>query len=341
MTKKSEEIIVIRVILRIIIDRIVDAHDGLKESLKMKKLWIPFVLILLLVISACGGGPTNHEHNSQAGGKKSGTITYQSENGPIEVPADPQRVVVLSSFAGNVMALGVNLVGVDSWSKMNPRFEEKLKNVEVVSDENIEKIIELNPDLIIGLSNIKNIDKLKQIAPTVTYTYGKLDYLTQHLEIGKLLNKEKEAQAWIDDFKKRAQQAGNDIRAKIGENATVSVIENFDKQLYVFGDNWGRGTEILYQEMKLKMPEKVKEMALKDGYYALSAEVLPEFAGDYLIISKNPDADNSFQQTETYKNIPAVKNNHVFEVNAKEFYFNDPLTLEYQLEFFIKKFLGN
>ena len=30
------------------------------------------------------------------------------------------------------------------------------------------------------------------------------------------------------------------------------------------------------------MPEKVKEMALNDGYYALSLEVLPEFAGDYV-----------------------------------------------------------
>lgn len=122
--------------------------------------------------------------------RKSGTITYQSENGPVEVPADPQRVLVLSSFAGNVMALDVNLVGVDSWSKMNPNFKE-LKDVEEVTDENLEKIIELNPDLIIGLSTIKNVDKLKEIAPTVTYTYGKVDYLTQHVEIGKLLNKEK------------------------------------------------------------------------------------------------------------------------------------------------------
>jgi iron complex transport system substrate-binding protein len=237
------------------------------------------------------------------------------------------------------MALGVNLVGVDSWSKMNPRWQEKLENVEEVTDEDLEKIIELNPDLIIGLSNIKNVDKLQEIAPTVTFTYGKVDYLTQHLEIGKLLNKEKEAKKWIEDFKKRAQETGEEIQAKIGEDATVSVIENFDKQLYVFGDNWGRGTEILYQEMKLKMPEKVKEMALEPGYFALSPEVLPEFAGDYLIISKNPDTDNSFQETDTYKNIPAVKNNRVFAVNAKEFYFNDPLTLEYQLEFFKKAFL--
>jgi iron complex transport system substrate-binding protein len=309
----------------------------------MKKWILPFTLLLVLLVSACGNGSTSEKEEGKESKKdnEAETITYESENGPVEVPADPQRVVVLSSFAGNVMALDVNLVGVDSWSKMNPRWEEDLKDVEEVTDESLEKIIELNPDLIIGLSNIKNVDKLSEIAPTVTFTYGKVDYLTQHIEIGKLLNKEKEAQAWVDDFKKRAQTAGDDIRAKIGEDATVSVIESFDKQLYVYGNNWGRGTEILYQEMNLKMPDKVKEQALEPGYFALSTEVLPEFAGDYVIISKDQNGDNSFMETETYKNIPAVKNNQVFEVNMMEFYFNDPLTLDYQLDFFKEKFLGN
>jgi len=306
----------------------------------MKKLLLPFMLIFILLISACSSGSTESKNDSSKGNSGSETITYQSEDGPVKVPANPKRVVVLGSYAGNVMSLGVNIVGVDSWSKMNPRFEKKLKGVEEVSDENLEKIIKLKPDLIIGLSTTKNVDKLKKIAPTVTYTYDKVDYLTQHVEIGKLLNKEKEAQSWVNDFKKRAAKAGSDIKAKIGEDTTISVIENFDKQLYVFGDNWGRGTEILYQEMKLKMPEKVKDMALKDGYYAISPEVLPEYAGDYLIFSKNQDGDTSFEKTDTYKNIPAVKNNHVFEANAKEFYFNDPITLDYQLDFFTQKFLG-
>ncbi|MEH7583460.1 iron-hydroxamate ABC transporter substrate-binding protein [Priestia megaterium] len=306
----------------------------------MKKLLLPFMLIFVLLISACSSGSTERKNDSNKGNSGSKTITYQSEDGPVKVPANPKRVVVLGSYAGNVMSLGVNIVGVDSWSKMNPRFEKKLKGVEEVSDENLEKIIKLKPDLIIGLSTTKNVDKLKKIAPTVTYTYDKVDYLTQHVEIGKLLNKEKEAQSWVNDFKKRAAKSGSDIKAKIGDDTTVSVIENFDKQLYVFGDNWGRGTEILYQEMKLKMPEKVKDMALKDGYYAISPEVLPEYAGDYLIFSKNQDGDTSFEKTDTYKNIPAVKNNHVFEANAKEFYFNDPITLDYQLDFFTQKFLG-
>ncbi|CAG7638618.1 iron-hydroxamate ABC transporter substrate-binding protein [Paenibacillus allorhizosphaerae] len=305
----------------------------------MNKMLLSIAVALIFLPSACASPA--RQPGTSAPVQQSGpdTITYPSEHGPIQVPAHPKRVVALS-FAGNLMALGINLVGVDTWSKMNPRFEKTLSSVQEVSDESLEKIAALEPDLIIGMSTIKNADKLNLIAPTVTYTYGSVDYLTQQLEIGKLVNKEKEAQAWIDDFKKRAQQAGKDIKAKIGENATVSVFESSDKQIYVFGDNWGRGTEILYREMKLSMPDKVKETALKPGYYALSLEVLPAFAGDYVIFSKNKDADNAFQQTELYKGIPAVKNNRVFEVNAKEFYFNDPLTLDYQLDFFIKSFLG-
>jgi iron complex transport system substrate-binding protein len=310
----------------------------------MKKLLLPFMLVLALIISGCGNNEATSSKENDTTSKEEETpefITYESETGPIEVPANPQRVILLSGFTGNVLDLGVNVVGVDVWSKNNPTFAEELKDVEEVSDESLEKIIELEPDLIIGLSNIKNVDKLSEIAPTVTYTWGKVDYLTQHLEIGKLLNKEKEAQAWVDDFTKRAEEAGEEIRAKIGEDATVSVIESYGKDLYVFGDNWARGTEILYQAMKLKMPEKVKEVALESGYYTLSAEVLPEYAGDYVILSKYSDADTSYQETETYKNIPAVKNNRVFEMNGQGASFSDPVTLEKQLAFFKESFLNN
>ncbi|MEK3993776.1 iron complex transport system substrate-binding protein [Paenisporosarcina quisquiliarum] len=303
----------------------------------MKKLLLPFTILLVLILGACNSETTDTKASETK--DEPTTITYESETGPVEVPADPKRVVVLATYAGNVAALNVNLVGVDSWSKSNPGYDSYLADVEEVSEENLEKIIELDPDLIIGSSTTQNLDKIKEIAPTVTFTYGKVDYLTQHLEIGKLLNKEKEAQAWIDDFKERSAVAGKEIKAKIGEDATVSVIENFDKQLYVFGDNWGRGTEVIYQAMGLNMPEKVKEMALEAGYYALSLEVLPEYAGDYVIFSKVADQDNSFQETDVFKNIPAVQNGQLFEANAEEFYFNDPISLDYQLEFFKDSFL--
>lgn len=300
----------------------------------MKKSFIYLLFVLLFILAACSSNNSSAEKTDGSGKEM---VTYASENGSVEVPADPQRVVVLSSFAGNVLALDVPLVGVDSWSKDNPRYD--LENVEQVSEDNLEKIIELNPDLIIGLSTTKNIDKLKEIAPTVTYTYGELDYLEQHIEIGRLLNKEEEARNWVETFKKRAAQLGEEIKAEIGEDTTVSVIESFEKELYVFGDNWGRGTEILYQAMGLKMPEKVQKEALETGYKSLSIEVLPEYTGDYLVISKREDSNPSFMETETYRNIPAVQKGQVFEANAEVFYFNDPITLDYQLNFFQEHFL--
>src|SRR5699024_7891422 len=141
--------------------------------------------------------------------------------------------------------------------------------------ENIEKILELDPDLIIGLSTTKNIDKLKKIAPTVTYTYGDLDYADQYIEIGKLLGKEDKAKQWVKDFKQRTGNLAEKVKNKIGEDTTISVIEKFDKQFYVYGEDFARGTEILYQEMGLKMPKKVQEGAQEDGYLSISQEAIP------------------------------------------------------------------
>ncbi|MGE7945398.1 iron-hydroxamate ABC transporter substrate-binding protein [Lysinibacillus sp. NPDC093688] len=304
----------------------------------MKKWLLPMFMMVVLVLAACG----NKDEKADEGSKDKAsaeTITYQSESGPVEVPANPKRVVVLSSFVGDLLQLGVNVVGIDSWAADNPNFQDDIKDAVVVENTDIEKIIELEPDLIIGLNGIENADKLAEIAPTVLFTYGKVDYLQQYIEIGKVVNKEKEATDWVKDFKERAAEAGTKIKEKIGEDATVTVAEMFNKQMYVYGDNWGRGTEILYQEMGLKMPEKVKANALKPGYFAISTEVLNEYAGDYVIFSTFKGEDSAIQNAAWFKDLEAVKNGHLFEVNGNAFYFNDPKTLEYQLDFFEKKFL--
>lgn len=296
----------------------------------MKKVLYLLVLLNLILFVACGQKEENVTKVKR---------TYLSEAGEIEVPENPQRIVVLNgAISGSVISLKGNIVGIDKWSRMNPLYEPFLKDVTEVSDENLEQIIELNPDLIITASSDKNIEKLKQIAPTVSYTYGKVDYLTQIMEIGKLINKEKEAKEWETSYKAKVSDLGAKIKEKYGENFTVTVLESFDKQLYIFGKNFARGTEILYTELNLKMNTKAEEK-VKNGYYAISPEVLGEYAGDFIIFSKNPDADNTFQNTEVYKNLEAVKNNRVFEVNAKQFYFSDPITLDYTVKFLEENFL--
>ncbi|MBD2870339.1 iron-hydroxamate ABC transporter substrate-binding protein [Paenibacillus arenilitoris] len=316
------------------------------------KLFVVISLLLMVVVSACGGNAAN---NNSAGGnasspspeasapaqseEPSGTVTYDSENGPIEIPANPTRIVALTN-APNVLSLGVSLIGVDEWTGKNPLFTEKVAGVEIVGEADLEKISALEPDLIIAGSHMQTIEELKKIAPTVVYTWGKLDYLTQQVEIGKLLNKEEEAQAWVDDFKQRAEAVGKEIKAKHGEDVTVTVFETDSKNFYVFGDKWARGTEILYQAMGLGMPEKVTADALEAGYYTLSQEVIPDYSGDFIVISRAKGGDNSFMDTELWKNVPAVKAGQVIEIDTEASTYSDPITLDYLLDIFKKGFLG-
>ncbi|URZ01567.1 iron-hydroxamate ABC transporter substrate-binding protein [Clostridium felsineum] len=306
----------------------------------MRKILIPIMIIMMIFTSACSENGVKTTENIST--TASSTITYKSENGPIKVPKHPKRIVALNgSTSGDIMKLGGNIVGVEKYSIANPLYKKYLKNATTVSDEDLEKIIKLKPDLIIAGSTDKNLDKLSKIAPTVSYTYNKLSYLDQITEIGKLINKEKEANEWVNNFKKRALEAGQKIKNKIGKDSTITILGGDNKQLYVFGNNWGRGSEIIYQAMGLKMPKKVMDTALKPGYYVISSEVLPQYIGDYLIYIKETESNNSFKNTDTYKNIPAVKNNRVLEVEASKFYFNDPISLDYELDTFINYFLAN
>ena len=102
----------------------------------MKKYLISIILLLLVIMGACSNNESNEsEGTTEETSENRDTIIYESENGPVEVPANPKRVVVLSSFAGDVIKLGVNIVGADSWSMDNPNFAEGLKDaVEVLAE---------------------------------------------------------------------------------------------------------------------------------------------------------------------------------------------------------------
>ncbi len=305
--------------------------------MKIKLFFFMIIFIFsVFLLSACGSESSEQAQPSAT--ESSDTVTYESETGPVEIPADPQRIVAVAS-APNVHALDGELVGVDQWTKSNPLFADDLEDVATVSENEPETIMAQDPDLIIAGSHMENLEELEKIAPTVIYTWGKLDYLSQQVEIGKLLNKEEEAQEWVDNFEQRTAKIGEKIKAEYGEDVTVTVFEVDAKNFYVFGDNWARGTEILYQAMDLNMPEKVSEDALEEGYHTLSLEALPEYAGDFIVVSKKSSEDNEFMESDTWNNIPAVQNNQVIEIDQDASTYSDPITLDYLTDIFEEAFL--
>lgn len=332
----------------------------------MKKVYIVFILIFALAFSGCSNTADqatettskSTENTTESLQETSTTVqssnensdnqtnqdkmrVYESENGNIEIPVSPQRIVVLDSFAiGSILKFGGNVVGYEKWAATNPHYTPFLENATLVNAENLEQILALDPDLIITSSTDKNYKELSEIAPTLSFTYGRLSYLESITEYASLIGKTSEAQAWVNDFQQRAKEAGIAIKEKYGENVTVSVMEAFGDSMYLYGDNWGRGTQILYQEMGLKMTEAVKSVALKDGYYAISPEVIPEYTADLMVLCYFEGSNMAFLETDTWKNIPAVKNKTVLVKEAESFYHTDSLTLDYQLKeikaFFLK-----
>ena len=120
-------------------------YDLIKGEENHGKKWIlPFMLLSLLLISACSRLPQQKRKTIQR--KKSPKHSHMSQRPDQSKCQRTRSVLMLSGFTGNVIELDVNLVGVDVWSKTNPTFEKELKDVAEVSEDNLEQIIELEPD---------------------------------------------------------------------------------------------------------------------------------------------------------------------------------------------------
>ncbi|MCA0986661.1 iron-hydroxamate ABC transporter substrate-binding protein [Guptibacillus algicola] len=295
-------------------------------------------LVFVFALAACSDQPSG-ESSTEEKESKQETRIYEGENGEVEVPAEPKRVAMLAAtYAGNLLELGITPIAVNEYPKSNKFYGDKLEDVEVVTADSYEKLLELNPDLIITYSDDKNLKKYEEIAPTVTMSYDKYDYMEQHVEIGKIVGKEEDAKAWVEDWKKKAAQARKKVYEAIGEDKTFMVMEAYGKDMYVYGENWGRGTEVIYQALELKAPKKLKEDVFGPGWKAISTEVIPTYAGDYIFVgtgAANPD--NSFMESDVWKELPAVKNGNAIKFDSESFYFNDPISLEKELEFIVEE----
>ena len=251
-----------------------------------------------------------------------------------DIPKNPKRIASLSStYTGYLLQLGFDPVTVTSYDAKNPVLKEKVKNAKVLMPEDLESIAKQKPDLIIVDASDKNIDELKKIAPTIAIDYGKNDYLEILNRFGQIFGKEKEADQWIADWKSKTADIGKQLKEKLGQNVTFTVVGLYEKEIYLFGNNWGRGGEVIYKSLGFDAPQKVKDEVFPSGYLQVSQETVSEYIGDYVLVAAEDDKTGSaLYESDVWKSIPAVQQNHILKVDANAFYFNDPLTLEYELK---------
>lgn len=194
------------------------------------KVGIAITLILMLV--GCStfnqSSPSSISNQQSQSNDATDTRTVHHAMGVTRITGTPQRIVVLTNEAtDNILALGVTPVGaVRSWAG-KPYYDyiqAELTEVPIVGDElqpSLEKIVSLQPDLIIG-SKIRQqqiYEQLSAIAPTVfSETIGATwkDNLRLYAEA---LNRETEAEAVLAKWDQRVA----DFRTKMGDRLSQEV----------------------------------------------------------------------------------------------------------------------
>jgi iron complex transport system substrate-binding protein len=326
--------------------------NNLYSSRIHRKHWLllPLLLALALVASACGNTTSNNSGNAAANATEAPASSAQPEataepaasafktvttvNGDIEVPTAPKRIVA-EEYLGSLIALGTIPVGAPGLTLENMYFKESLAGVTDTGTYGKmapENIIALNPDLIIS-GNADSYETLSKIAPTVIVPYGELKDAHEELTyFGKLLGKEQEAASWLADYDKRIADAKARVDAAIPADATFSILEHTDKSTWVYGDNFGRGGQPVYQALGRKPPTGVADEIMEKQWAELSSETLGKYAGDYLVITDNTQTVEDFQADPIWGSLPAVKNGHIYVWKEERSWYYDPIAVLAQTE---------
>ena len=130
-----------------------------------------------LGLTGCSGDADPGSSAARSGSTGgNGPTTVQTAYGPIEVPADPERVVTLADSALDVaLAVGVTPVGTTAsrGGDAPPAYlgadAADVPVVGTVREANLEAVVEAAPDLILAASGLAQdqYDALSAIAPTV------------------------------------------------------------------------------------------------------------------------------------------------------------------------------
>lgn len=322
------------------------AHNSL-YSKRNTLFTFSLLLILMLVVSACGASNNNKANDAattapaaqtdapkDAAPEEPTVKTVKTANGDIEIPTHPKRIVA-EEYLGSLIALEVIPVGAPGLTLENYYFKDSLTGVTdtgAYGQQNAEKIITLDPDLIIT-GNPDSYAALSKIAPTVVIPYGDLKNVHEELTyFGELLGVEDKAKAWLEKYDGRIAAAKAKVDAAIPAEASFAIMEDGGKSTWVYGDNFGRGGQPVYQALGRKPPAAVADEIMEKQWAEISTELLDQYAGDYVIMTSNTRTLEDFQADPIWSKLPAIKNGHFYVWPEARSWYYDPLAVVAQTE---------
>lgn len=328
--------IILSLIMRI--DIIIKGNVSVKQG-RRGYLVLVSVLLLTILLTACGsGGETqataenaeNQVTEGNASPEAAAERVVIHQYGETKVPANPKKIVVnFPRFAEDLLALGITPYAVaPAWNGFTPYLDEMLTSKGIKKLEgaglamNLEEVVGVEPDVIVGSFDEKTYEQMKKIAPTLSFQFE--DWTKVLPKLGTFFGKEAEAQKIMDEYNQNAVKAKEKLAQTLGDK-TVMYFRISEKQYFFLGYGGEESTtnlsRIFYRDLGLNLPEKLKSG--EDWINEMSVEILPEINPDYIFLElyegEAAGADKKLEelkQSAIWRGLNAVKNDHVFVVDG-------------------------
>ncbi|ANF95938.1 ABC transporter substrate-binding protein [Paenibacillus bovis] len=321
-----------------------------KRLLTKPACMIAMMIVTCLLLAACGQSTAPTASSSTATKTETGADsstntaadrTIDTAKGKITIPAHPQRIVS-TYYHGTLIALGLKPVAANKeWWMGSPFLKEQEQGIEDIgTPTSIEKVVSLNPDLIvINDFDVKSYDQFSQIAPTLYVPYTAYNSPKEEIQMfGKLLGREQQAQAWLTEYDEAARAGREKIKNVVKPGETAVLVNVREKDISILGDNYGRGGYALYDGLQLKPLDNVKKEVIDSGKQILKIQMenLPEYLNaDHIFICFNDgttDAQkNAVLSSAIWNSLPAVKSGQVYDLPYDTFSYYDPKSIVGQI----------
>ena len=273
----------------------------------MKKTTKTLILAIGLLAAACN--PTQHREQAT-------DTVVDDYNRTVVVPVRPQRVVSLSPAVTEIIfALGAGdlLVGRTDFCTYPPE-AARIPSIGGISNLNIEKILSLNPDLVVSGSMVgkKVTDQMDAMGTPMVCVIEKprFEALYDNITaIGRLVGKEHEADSLVESLKFKVERLLAD-----------TSLSTFNSQLstcyYVVGFGAGGnftagGNTFINDIIRMAGGRNIAEDI--DGW-SYSLEALVGEDPDYIIVRREDSA--AFCGMKPYNTLGAVRQGHVIGIES-------------------------
>ena len=265
----------------------------------------PIILGLVLLFTACGGPQQ----------QSATTDTVTDDYGrTVVIPAHPQRVVSLSPAVTEIIyALGADslLVGRTDFCEY-PAEALQIPTVGGISNLNIEKILSLNPDLVISGSMVgkKATDQMDQMGTPMVCVIEKprFEALYDNIRaIGRLVGKEKEADSLVESLKWKVERllADTSLSTFNSQLSTCYYVVGFGPT----GNFTAGGNTFINDIIRMAGGRNIAEEVEGWNY---SLEALMQENPDYIIVRREDSA--AFCGMKPYNTLDAVRKGHVIGI---------------------------